>query len=212
MNLKDISYSLQSGKAKETSVLITQAIKEHYSVESILKQGLIDGMTAVEERFKKNEIFAPEVLVAARAMNIGIKTLRPCLAASGEKPKGTVVVGTVKGDMRDTEKNLMSIMMEGIGLRVVDLGVSVSHERFIEAAERERARIIACLAQRTTTMYQMKILVQALAGTGNRNRLKILITGGPVTENFCQAIGADLYAHDVVSAAETALAYCEKNS
>jgi methanogenic corrinoid protein MtbC1 len=209
MNLRDISESLQSGKARETSVLITQAIQENYSVESILKLGLIPGITAVQERLRKNEIFMPDMLVAARAMNIGIKTLRPCLAASGAEPKGTVVIGTVKGDLRDTEKNLAAIMMEGIGLKVVDLGVSVSHERFIEAAAREKAQVIFCLALRTGTMSQMKILVQACAGAGIRGRVKIMIAGYPVTETYCRVIGADLYAPDAVNAAEMALAHCK---
>jgi methanogenic corrinoid protein MtbC1 len=210
MNLRDISESLQSGKAKETSILITQAIRENYSVESILKQGLIPGIRTVRERFRKNEIFMPEMLVAARAMNIGIKTLRPCLADSGTEPKGTVVIGTVKGDMRDIEKNLTAIMMEGVGLKVVDLGVGVSHERFLEAAIREKAQIVFCLALHTSTMSQMKILVQAFTGAGIRNHVKIIIGGDPVTETYCHVIGADIYASDAVSAAEIALANCNK--
>jgi methanogenic corrinoid protein MtbC1 len=208
IDLEDISQSLQSGKARETSALITKAIQENYSVESILRHGLIPGMNAVEERFRKNEIFIPEVLVATRAMNMGIKTLRPCLAVS--EARGTVIVGTVKGEMQDTEKNLIAIMIEGIGLKVVDLGAGVPPERFIETAKKENAQIIICSAMRTATMHQMKMLIQAVTAAGIRSHVKIMVTGYPVTEKYCNAIGADFYAPDAVSAAEAAAAHCGK--
>jgi methanogenic corrinoid protein MtbC1 len=207
MNLNDISHSLQSGKAKETSDLIARAIKENYSVESILKQGLIPGMAAVKNRLRKNEIFVPDLLVAARAMNMGIKTLRPTLASSIGEPTGTAVIGTVRGDTHDIEKNLMSIMMEGKGLKVIDLGTGVSAERFIEAAVTGKAQIIACSAMLPTTMGQLKSIVQAAASAGIRDQVKIIITGAPVTEKYCHIIGADMYAPDAVSAAEMASAH-----
>jgi methanogenic corrinoid protein MtbC1 len=208
VNLSDISKSLQSGKAGETSDLIAKAFKEHYSVESILKQGLIPGMSAVTYRYKRKEICQPELLVAARAMNMGIRTLRPLIASSAGKPKGTVIIGTVKGDIQDIEKNLMAVTMEGIGLRVIDLGTGISPERFVEAAIAEKARIVLCIASLPATMGQLKLVVLAAAASGIRNRVKIIISGAPVTEKYCRTIGADHYAQDTVGAAEMAGLLC----
>ncbi|MDR2797378.1 MAG: cobalamin-dependent protein [Treponema sp.] len=208
VDLHKIALSIQAGKAKETSELITQAVNENYPFEDILKHGLIAGMETVEQRFRRQEICIPEVLVVERALNIGIKTLTPYLHASETAGKGTVVIGTVKGDIQDTEKNLISVMMRGLGLRVIDLGAAVTSERFIQAAEHEKAQIIACTAARTTTMHQMKTLVQAVNTAGIRNHVKIMVSGDPVTERYCEVIGADLYAPDVVSAAEIAEAHC----
>jgi methanogenic corrinoid protein MtbC1 len=210
VDLNEISYSLQSGKAKETSELITQAIQENYSIENILKQGLIAGMTAVERRFRQNEIFIPDVLTATRAMNMGIKVLKPSLAISDAESKGTVVIGTVMGDMREIEKDLIAIMMLGMGLKVIDLGGSVTQERFMDTAKKEKAQIIACVASRTTTMPHMKSLVRALNASGLHDEVKIMIYGGPVTDQYGQSIGADFYAPDAEKAAEIALAYCKK--
>jgi methanogenic corrinoid protein MtbC1 len=202
VNLQEISINLQSGKTREMSDLINRAIKENYSIDSILHQGLIPGITAIEERFRKNEIFIPELLIAARAMNMGIKMLRPVTNV----PAGTVVIGTVKGDTRDMEKNLIAALMEGMGLRVIDLGAGISPEKFIDAARGEKARVVICTAAYTSSMFQMKLLVQALAADEIRNRIKVMVTGAPVTEKYCRIIGADLYAPNVVSAAELAAA------
>lgn len=206
MNLTDIAQSLRSGKAMEASSLISRAIAEDYSFESILKQGLLPGISAVQERFNGSGTLT-DLLAAGRAMNIGIKTLRPCLI-SKEAPKGTAVIGTVKGDPWDMEKNLIAIAMEGLGLRVVDLGAGVSTEQFFKTAVKEKARIILCTASLAATMVQMKSLVQALTRAGLREEIKIILAGIPVTEHYCRAIGADLYARDAVSAAELALANC----
>jgi methanogenic corrinoid protein MtbC1 len=212
VNLSDISQSLQSGKAGETSDLIARAIAEHYSVESILKQGLIPGMYAVTDRYKRKEIFQPELLIAKRAMNMGIRTLRQASALPAGKPKGTVVIGAVKGDSRDIEKNLMAVTMEGLGLRVIDLGTGVSPERFVEAAIAEKARVILCTANLPAAMGQLKLVVHAAVSSGLRNRVTIMISGAPVTEKYCRAIGADFYAKDTVTAAEMAGAICEKQT
>jgi methanogenic corrinoid protein MtbC1 len=211
VDLNEISYSLQSGKARQTSELITRAIEENYSIENILKQGLIAGMTAVERRFRQNEIFIPDVLVAARAMNMGIKALKPSLTVPDEESQGTVVIGTVTGDMQQIDKNLIAIMMLGRGLKVIDLGGGISQERFIEAAKKEKARIITCVASRTTTMPHMKALVKALNASGLHGEIKIMISGGPVTDQYGRIIGADFYAPDAERAAEIALAYCKNN-
>ncbi|MDR2101059.1 MAG: B12-binding domain-containing protein [Treponema sp.] len=212
VDLNEISYSLQSGKARETSELISQAIRENHSVENILKQGLLAGMSAVERRFRKNEIFIPDVLVAARAMNMGIQVLKPSLMVADAESKGTVVIGTVSGDMQEIEKNLIAIMMLGMGLKVIDLGGGVSQERFIETAKKEKAQIITCVASRTSTMPHMKALVQALNASGLHREIKIMIYGGPVTDRYGQSIGADFYAPDAEQAAEIAMAYCKKKA
>jgi methanogenic corrinoid protein MtbC1 len=212
VDLNEISSCLQSGKARETSELISQAIRENYSIENILKQGLIAGMSAVERRFRQNEIFVPDVLVAARAMNMGIQVLKPSLTVSDAESKGTVVIGTVVGDMQEIEKNLIAIVMLGAGLKVIDLGGGITQERFIEAAKKEKAQIITCVASRTTTMPQMKALVQALDASGAHKEIKVMIYGGPVTDRYGQSIGADFYAPDAEKAAEIAVAHCKKKA
>ncbi|MDR3167824.1 MAG: B12-binding domain-containing protein [Treponema sp.] len=212
VDLNEISSCLQSGKARETSELISQAIRENYSIENILKQGLFAGMSAVERRFRKNEIFVPDVLVAARAMNMGIQVLKPSLTVSDAESKGTVVIGTVVGDMQEIEKNLIAIMMLGMGLKVIDLGGGVSQERFIEVAKKEKAQLIACVASRTTTMPHMKSLVQTLNASGLHKEIKLMLYGGPVTDRYGQTIGADFYAPDAEKAAEIAVAYCKKRT
>ncbi|MDR3139534.1 MAG: B12-binding domain-containing protein [Treponema sp.] len=211
VDLKEISHSLQSGKAQKTSELISQAIEENYSIENILKQGLIAGMSAVERRFRQNEIFIPDVLVATRAMNMGIKVLKPSLTVSEEEKKGTVIIGTAKGDMQEIDKSLIGIMMLGMGLKVVDLGAGVSQERFIAAAKEEGAQIIVCIASLPTTMPHMKSLVQALNASGLHDEIKVMIYGKPVTDRYAQTIGADFYAPDTEKAAEIAVTYCKKN-
>ncbi|MDR0525614.1 MAG: cobalamin-dependent protein [Spirochaetaceae bacterium] len=208
LELQEIARTLQSGKAQEMMSLISRAIAEQYPVGDILKHGLIPGMAEVERRYRKNEIFITEVLITARALNLGIRQLQPYLEACESPQKGTVVIGTAKGDIQEIEKNLIGVMMRGLGLRVIDLGASVPSERFIEAAEREHARIIVCTASLTTTMPHLKALTQAVADAKLREKVKIMIGGAPVTKHYCEAIGADMYAQDAVSAAEIAEAYC----
>jgi methanogenic corrinoid protein MtbC1 len=207
VDLNDIAEHIQEGKAKEASTLIAQAINENHEIDSILKEGLIAGMTSVDRRFRKNEISIPELLVAERAMNMGIQIVKAYLNNKESSPKGTVIIGTLEGDILEREKNLTSIMMQGLGLKVIDLGVSVSTGQMINAAIEEDAHIIACSAALTTYLPQMKSLVQAATLAQIRDTVKILISGGPVTVQFCRCIGADMYAPDVVSAAEMAAAY-----
>ncbi|MDR1862791.1 MAG: cobalamin-dependent protein [Treponema sp.] len=211
-DLSKIAENIQAGKAKEVSCLISRAISEDCGIGCIVKEGIIAGMTAVDRRFRKNEISVPELLVAERAMNMGIQIIQSYLDSRIIAPKGTVVVGTLEGDILEREKNLTSIMMQGLGLRVVDLGVSVSTGQLITAAIEEKAQIIACSAALTTYMPQMKSLVQAATSAQIRNTVKILISGGPVTVQFCRCIGADMYAPDVISAAEMAAAYFESST
>ena len=203
-----ISENLQKGRAKDVEALVNQAVADKATAKDILEQGLMAGMSVVGERFKKNEIFVPEVLIAARAMNSGMKILKPLLASAGVKARGVVVLGTVKGDLHDIGKNLVGMMMEGAGLRVVDLGTDVTAEKFVEAAKAESANIIACSALLTTTMTQMKNVVQAAEAAGIRGKVKIMVGGAPVTESFCLSIGADKYTADAATAAEVAASLC----
>jgi methanogenic corrinoid protein MtbC1 len=212
VDLNEIAKDIQAGKAKEASFLINRAITEHYDVDRIVREGLILGMSIVERRFRKNEISIPDLLIAERAMNMGIQIIQSYLSARAANPKGTVVVGTLEGDILEREKNLTSIMMQGLGLKVIDLGVSVSTGQLIAAAIEEKAQIIACSAALTTYMPQMKSLVQAAASAHIRGTVKIMISGGPVTVQFCRCIGADMYAPDVISAAEMAAAYFESHA
>ncbi|MDR2740856.1 MAG: cobalamin-dependent protein [Treponema sp.] len=209
VNLDDISNNLQSGKARETSALITKAIAENFTIDTIVKQGLIAGIQAAEARYGRNEVLVPEIRMARRAMEWGIRQIKQAIAAAGRTALGTVVIGSVEGDIEDQDKNIIAVMMESRNLRVVDLGTSVSPARFVEVAEEEQAHIIVCLASLVTTMAQMKIVVQEALSAGIRKRVKIILTGAPVTERYCRIIGADMYAHDIVIAADLAEAYCE---
>jgi methanogenic corrinoid protein MtbC1 len=204
INLSDIAQRLQAGKAGETADLIAKALEENYSVEDILRQALIPGMSAITNRYKRREIFQPEMLVAERAMNWGIEILRSAIASKAGKPRGAVITGVVKGDIRDFEKNLMAIALESKDLRVIDLGTGVEPERFVETAVMEKAQIILCAANLPSTMGQLKLVVQAAISAGVRNRITIMVTGAPVTEKYCLAIGADYYAQDALAAADFA--------
>jgi methanogenic corrinoid protein MtbC1 len=153
--LNEISQNLQIGKAKLVKELVQKAVDEGLSAESILKEGLLDGMGIIGAKFKNDEVYVPDVLIAARAMNAGTEILKPLLAASGVKAAGKVVLGTVAGDLHDIGKNLVRMMMEGKGLEVIDIGIDVPAEKFIESAIKENAQIIACSALLTTTMGEM---------------------------------------------------------
>jgi Predicted cobalamin binding protein len=210
--LDDISALLQKGRANETRAAVQKAIDEGIGAKDILEKGLMAGMSIIGEKFKVNEIYVPEVLVAARAMNAGIEPLKPLLASSGVKSKGTVVIGTVKGDLHDIGKNLVKMMMEGKGLEVHDLGVDVSSEEFINAARQYKANIVACSALLTTTMTEMKGVVEAMKTAGLRDKLTIMVGGAPITDAFCKSIGADLYSPDAASAADDAIAACSQSA
>ena len=184
--LAEISENLQRGKAKVVKQLVQQAIDEGIPAGQILEEGLLSGMNIVGEKFKANEIFVPEVLVAARAMNMGTTLLKPLLAQSGVKATGKVCIGTVKGDLHDIGKNLVRMMMEGKGLEVVDLGVDVSPEQFIDAVKNDGCQIICCSALLTTTMGVMSDVVEAAKAAGIRDSVKIMVGGAPVTEAFCR--------------------------
>ncbi|NLM10149.1 MAG: cobalamin-binding protein [Clostridiaceae bacterium] len=206
--LREISENLQKGRAKNVKELVQKAIDEGIEVNRILEEGLLHGMSIIGEKFKNNEVYVPDVLIAARAMNTGTELLKPLLVSSGVKAKGKVILGTVKGDLHDIGKNLVRMMMEGKGLEVIDLGVDVPAERFIEAAMENNADIIACSALLTTTMIEMETIVQKVKESPLAGKVKIMIGGAPVTDNFRATIGADIYTPDAATAAEAALKVC----
>lgn len=207
--LVEISENLQKGKAKLVKELVQQAIDANIPAEEILEQGLLKGMDIVGEKFKKNQVFVPEVLVAARAMNMGAELLRPLLTQSDTVSRGKVCIGTVKGDLHDIGKNLVKMMMEGKGLEVIDLGVDVAPETYVETAIREKCQVICCSALLTTTMPVMADVVKAAEKAGIRGNVKIMVGGAPVTDKYCQQIGADKYTSDAASAADAAAAFCK---
>ena len=202
--LTRISEELQKGRAKVVKELVEEALKDEVSAAVILNQGLMAGMDIIAEKFKNNEVYVPEVLIAARAMNAGTETLKPYLAESGAKPIGKALIGTVKGDLHDIGKNLVRMMFEGKGIEVVDLGVDVSPEKFVETQKAEKADIIALSALLTTTMEEMKSTVDAFIAAGLRDEVIIMVGGAPVTEKSRMIAGADLYTADAASAAEAA--------
>ncbi len=205
--LLEISEKLQAGRAKVVKELVTQAMAEGVAVKDILEKGLLAGMNIVGEKFKNNEVYVPEVLIAARAMNAGVEILKPALVEDGVESTGKVVLGTVKGDLHDIGKNLVRMMMEGKGLEVIDLGVDVSAEKFIETAQEQGCDVICCSALLTTTMNEMKAVIEKLTEMGLRDKFKVMIGGAPVTDTFCQNIGADAYTADATSAANKARSY-----
>ena len=206
--LNQISALLQRGKAKDVKALVSQAIEEGIPASTILNDGLLAGMNVVGQRFKNNEIFVPEVLIAARAMNMGAALLKPLLADEGVKAAGRVCIGTVKGDLHDIGKNLVKMMLEGKGLEVIDLGTDVPPEKFIATAKEQDCKIICCSALLTTTMDVMRDVIKAAQDAGIRDQVKIMVGGAPVTEAFCQEIGADAYTPDAATAAEVAVGFC----
>lgn len=208
MDLHEISVQPQAGKAKIVKGLVQQAIDEGVPAQEILEKGLLDGMNVIGEKFKNNEVFVPEVLIAARAMNQGVALLKPLLAEAGVKASGKVCIGTVQGDLHDIGKNLVKLMLEGKGLEVIDLGTDVAPETFVQAAIDQNCQIICCSALLTTTMGVMADVVKAAESAGIRDKVKIMIGGAPVNQAFCDQIGADVYTSDAASAAEAAVALC----
>lgn len=208
ITITEISQAVQSGRAKNVKAVVDQAISEGLSAETILNEGLIGGMSVIGEKFKNNEVYVPEVLMAARAMNTGLESLRPLLGIDNLSAKGRVCIGTVLGDLHDIGKNLVKIMMESRGLEVIDLGTDVPPERFISTAIEENCQVICLSALLTTTMPVMAEVVKAAEAAGIRDRIKIMVGGAPVNEKFCSEIGADKYTADAATAAKAAVEFC----
>lgn len=202
-DLQALADALIKGDRDTVVDLTTKALDGGVAPKEVLEGGLIAGMSVIGKRFKANEVYVPEVLIAARAMHAGMDILSPKLIEAGVEPTATVVLGTVKGDLHDIGKNLVGMMMTGAGLKVVDVGTDVSAEQFVEACKSANADVCALSALLTTTMPQMTEIIKALKASGVSTRT--IIGGAPVTQNFADEIGADGYAADAASAAEVAL-------
>lgn len=202
--IQEISEYLQKGRAKNVKALVQQALDEGMDPKQILNEGLLDGMMIIGGKFKRNEIFVPEVLVAARALNAGLNILEPKLVEVGNEPVGRAVVGTVRGDLHDIGKNLVVMMLKGAGFEICDMGVDVAPEAFIDKAEEIHADVICMSALLTTTMTNMEDVVTELKNRNLRDKYIVMVGGAPVNESFAQQIGADYYTPDAATAAEVA--------
>lgn len=204
MLLKEMSASLKKGQANKVVECVENALKEEMDVKQILNEGLLKAMGEIGERFKNNEVFVPEVLIAARAMNAGLAVLEPHLVDSNVEPTGKVVIGTVKGDLHDIGKNLVAMMMKGAGFDVHDVGVDVAPEKFIDTAEEVGADIICMSALLTTTMTNMELVINELNERKLRDKYIVMVGGAPITTQFAEKIGANVYTKDAATAAQTA--------
>lgn len=206
MEMNEISLQIQEGNANAVTALVRQAIDEGITAEAILNEGLLAGMEIIGEQFKNHEVFLPEVLMAARAMNKGTELLKPLLIAQGVKSIGKACIGTVSGDLHDIGKNICRIMLEGKGFEVTDLGVDVPAEKFVQAAK-DGCTIVCMSALLTTTMPEMANVIKALEAAGLRDGVKVMIGGAPVNQAFCDSIKADAYTSNAASLATKAAEY-----
>lgn len=205
-DFESLAQAIIGGKKDLAESLTVNAISEGTPPDQILNKGLVAGMNVVGQKFKANEFYVPEVLIAARAMDAAMKHLKPALVETGAQPVGTIVLGTVKDDLHDIGKNLVGMMLEGAGFEIVDLGVDVKPEKFAEIVKEKGAQIVALSALLTTTMPAMKATIGALETAGVRDKVRIMIGGAPVTQNYADEIGADGYAPDAASAVDVAKA------
>jgi len=200
--LENIALALQRGDSKGIAELLQQALDNDHAPKEIMDRGLIAGMNVVGDRYKQHEIFLPEVLLAAKAMHVGMDKLKPLFLKDEVPFLGRVVIGTVQGDIHDIGKNLVAIMLAGAGFEVIDLGKDVSPKKFIETAVEQNAKVIGMSALLTTTMPAMKKVVEGLKEKGLDGRIKTVIGGAPVSGEFAEHIGADGYGHDSVQAVD----------
>ena len=203
--LNNISQALQKGKAKDVKAMVQEALDAGISAEKVLNEGLLSGMNVIGVKFKNNEVYVPDVLIAARAMKAGTEILKPLLVEDGVASAGKAILGTVKGDLHDIGKNLVGMMLEGKGIEVIDIGTDVDAQQFVDAAKENGAKLICCSALLTTTMGEMKNVVEAAEAAGIRDQVTIMVGGAPVNDSFAKSIGADIYTADAASAAEAAL-------
>ncbi|MBP7056706.1 MAG: corrinoid protein [Candidatus Omnitrophica bacterium] len=209
--LQEIKNALMAGDRQAVASLTKRALDEGIAIKDILDNGLIAGMEIIGKKFKASEIFIPEVLISAKAMHAGMDILKPHFLKSGIKPLGTVVIGTVKGDLHDIGKNIVSMMLKGSCFDVHDLGIDVPVEKFVEAAHKEGAQIIAMSSLLTTSMNAMRDTVNALKKAGMSEKVKVMVGGAPITEDFASSIGADGYAKDAASAVDKAKELLKKS-
>lgn len=200
-DLEALKQNIIDGNAKGALALTQEGLDEGIPPEKLINQGLIPAMSTVGQLFEEGEFFVPEMLIAARAMQSSLDILRPLVTKSNMKPLATVVIGTVKGDLHDIGKNLVKIMLEGAGCKVIDLGTDVPPEKYAQAAQDEQADIIALSALLTTTMPSMKDTVKAINAAGLKNKVKVIVGGAPITDTYAKEIGADGYASDASRAA-----------
>lgn len=200
----ELTTALINGRHLVVPELVAKALEEGEKPEDILNKGLVAGMSVVGEKFKNNEFYVPEVLIAARAMSKGMEVLRPKLVETGVQPVAKVAIGTVRGDLHDIGKNLVAMMMEGAGFEILDLGVDVKPEQFVQTVKESGAGMVCLSALLTTTMPAMKDTINALQEAGVRDNVKVMIGGAPVTQNYADEIGADGYAPDAASAVDKA--------
>lgn len=199
---EEIAAGIMKGDSASVSALTEKALSENISAEDILNNGLVDGMNVVGEKYKNNEIFIPEVLVAAKAMKAGMEIIKPLLAEANVESKGKVVIGTVKGDLHDIGKNIVAMLLEGAGFEIIDLGADVSKEKFLEFVEKENADILGMSALLTTTMAYMREVIQTAEERSLRQDVKVIIGGAPITQSYADQIKADGYAPDAASAVD----------
>jgi len=200
--LQDLAQSVEQGQVQKVSGLTQQLLDSGVSPKIILNDGLIAGMTVVGEKMRSGEMYLPEVLQSASAMHGSLKILKPHLVREGAQSRGKIMVGTVKGDMHDIGKNLVSIMLQGAGFDIVDLGLNVSPQKFVEAITAHQPAILGLSAMLTTTMLNMKTTIEAINAAGLRSTVKVIIGGAPVSQKFADEIGADGYARDAVLAVD----------
>lgn len=201
---QEIGGALKQGNVQGVQQAVKQALEQNKKPKEILDRGLLAAMEEIGVKFKNNEVFVPEVLIAARAMNAGMEILKPRLVEAGVKPRGSIVLGTVKGDLHDIGKNLVRMMFEGAGFEVIDLGVDVAADRFVAAIRDHNPQILGMSALLTTTMGEMKTVIDAVNSAGLRDQVKIMVGGAPLTPKFAGDIGADAYCKDAAEAASTA--------
>ena len=199
-DLKELYEAVVSGNAKATQAITQQALADGVDPLKLVNEYMVPAMDEVGRRFEANEYFVPELLISARAMKASLEIIRPILTARGDKPVGRVAIGTVKGDLHDIGKNLVASLLEGGGFEVIDLGVNVTPEKFIETVNSKQANIIAMSALLTTTMPSMKTTIDALKQAGVRGKVKVLIGGAPITQKYADEIGADGYSENAVGA------------
>lgn len=208
--LIQIANAVEAGKAKDVKNLVTEAVGEGISANDILNGALIAGMMATGEKFKRNEVYVPEVLISARAMNKGVEVLKPYLTAEGVEPVGKAVICTVKGDLHDIGKNLVKMMLEGVGIECLDLGTDVSADKVVDAVKESGAELVCLSSLLTTTMTYHKDVIDALTEEGLRDKVKVMVGGAPVTKEYAESVGADVYTKDAAEAADAALALLGK--
>jgi 5-methyltetrahydrofolate--homocysteine methyltransferase len=199
---EEISAGVQKGDAVQVKTLVEKAVTQNLPVDKVLNKGLIAGMNVIGERFKAMDIFIPEVLVSARAMNMGLDIIKPLLAKANVKAKGKVVIGTVRGDLHDIGKNIVAMMLRGAGYEVIDLGADVPKEKFLEKVKKEGADVVAMSALLTTTMTAMREIIEELEKAKLRAKVKVIIGGAPLSQAYAEKIKADGYAPDAALAVD----------